>query len=174
MLPPPPLKKCYLLPVHLLPKRVLLGKKNIEAKRIGGIPQFFPYKTWNYPGQWVISGGEQKPGESELQAACREFFEETNVDLTSALVKSKAISEAKYYCVAARINPTRVDELATMINNNIAGSLVRDDELDKVEWFHIDDAILKMGSIVSPMLYPQSYEPRDWFVNILTVVKSWM
>ncbi len=48
--------------------KLLIGQSAAEA---GGV----------YSGQWVIPGGGIEPGETELQAVCREVLEETNLDI---------------------------------------------------------------------------------------------
>lgn len=41
----------------------------------------------SYPGVWSIPGGQIENGEESLEAAVREFFEETSIDLDSGNLK---------------------------------------------------------------------------------------
>ena len=132
--------QCYHLPYMAgrAGADVVLAAKNIFGNRSHGRWQPVPI-IWNNCGQIVIPGGRKNAGETDLQGAQREYFEETGVDFRVAAVRAQMICigepvlkvfrpDPGGYCCAYQMVSTTSPLLAT-VNANIAAGTPADDEL---------------------------------------------
>jgi 8-oxo-dGTP pyrophosphatase MutT (NUDIX family) len=118
---------------------VVLSTKNVFGNRSRGRVQARKI-IWNNCGQFVISGGGMSDRDrNEIEAAQREYFEETGVDLRVAAVRTTMrclgepalkvfIPDPNGYCCVYQMVSTESPLVATA-NRNIAANLPADDEL---------------------------------------------
>jgi len=118
---------------------LVLSTKNIYGNRSGG--RIKPWKIiWNNCGQFVISGGGMRAADrSPLEAAQREYFEETGVDLRDGAVRAamQCLSDPilkvfrddpdGWCCVYQMVS--NESPLVATANRNIAAGTPADDEL---------------------------------------------
>lgn len=150
----------YLLPYHVTStgtKTVLMGRKNIRGYKSKGVKQTKPI-VWNNSGQWVISGGKKDSTDfDELNAAVREFAEETGVNLSVRNVREEygyhniqtllfpLTSSTKDFSVSY-IQFADDSGLSNAIADNIKTGDVADDELHEVAWVRPDAAKKMLGT----------------------------
>ncbi len=119
----------------ILPYKIDNGKIKVYLSRFGG-----PF--WkNKKRSWGIIKGEVKEGESCLNGAKREFFEETGKRADGDFTD---LGEAKSSNKIIRVFALKGD-FDTKINSNLAevkykGEIFKFPEIDRVEWFDIDKA----------------------------------
>ncbi|MEI9983864.1 MAG: NUDIX hydrolase [Aliidongia sp.] len=140
------------------PRAIKAGKATPE----GMIP--------NNAGQWVLIGGGQDDS-TETEAVYREFTEETGIDLEKVpgLLSEQDIhlNNALWHCIAKRA--LLPEALAKNIAGQIRGNHTPDDELEKVEWVDLEEAIRRMQNYepVDSFYRKQANKPRDWYVEML-------
>lgn len=99
-------------------------------------------------GAWSIPKGELKSGENLLEAAIREFFEETGKKIDGDFID---LGETKTSNKIIHIFAIKKD-LDTNIKSNLfelewppkSGRIEKFPEVDKAEWFDIDEAYEKI------------------------------
>lgn len=181
----------YLLPYHVTStgtKTVLMGRKNIRGYKAKGVTQAKPI-VWNNAGQWVISGGKKDSTDfDELNAAVREFAEETGVDLSVRNVWEEygghnistllfpLTSSSKDFSVSY-IQFEDDSGLSSAITENIRTGHVADDELYEVAWIRPDAAKKLLGlPMVSTTVWmqPQIDNVRSKLADADTILKKQM
>ncbi|MEI9986530.1 MAG: NUDIX hydrolase [Aliidongia sp.] len=182
-------KQCYMLPFHMTPEggiKVLLAKKRLLQKKVHSASIQVPPRAIrsgkatpegmipNNAGQWVLIGGGQDDS-TETEAVYREFAEETGIDLKKVpgLLSDQDIpvNNALWYCIAKRAL------LPEALEKNIIGQIesnnTPDDELEKVEWVNLEEAIRRMQNPepVDNVYLRQANKPRDWYIEMLSQVR---
>lgn len=119
---------------------------------------FFAHKD---AGHWTIPKGEVEPGEDLLAAALREFHEEigialdpnaTYVDLGSIQQKSSKIVHAWAVPVEWNAPPTIRSNLFKMEWPNRSGHWQEFPEIDRAQFFPLDEAKRKLKERQIPLL----------------------
>lgn len=170
---------------------VVLSTKNIFGTRVGGRVQRDKI-IWNSCGQIVISGGSMSPKDpNEIEAAQREYFEETGVNLHDDNVRAqmRCIGDPVlkifrpdprgFCCVYQMVSSS--SPLVGIANRNIAASVPADDELhdcgtvpggDAIELFGpplLDGWRLAQYRLLSPVQKQiadrRMLDAFDWFVD---------
>ena len=109
-------------------------------------------------GAWSICKGELEEGEQPLEAAIREFKEETGSDVNGPFIELTPILQKagkKVYAWAAEGN---LDADAITCNTFTiqwplrSGKWQTFPEVDKVGWFNLDDAKQKINAAQIPLL----------------------
>ena len=121
----------------------------------GGLSVFLvhmggPYWANKDQHAWSIPKGEFEPGEDMLEAAKREFFEETNVVVSGDFLELKPIKQVGGKKVHAFALEGDID--AASIKSSIfsmewppnSGTLQEFPEVDKADWFSISEARTKI------------------------------
>lgn len=104
-----------------------------------------PYFARRGDGWWSIVKGMVEPGESDLEAALREFQEETGwepparpwVELGETTLKSRKVVVA--YAVQASLDP------ATMVPGHFSIGSRTYPEIDEVRWLGTEEAKVKLN-----------------------------
>ncbi len=119
----------------ILPYRFKDGELQVFLGHFGG--PFWKKK----PRSWGIVKGEVQEGESDLEAAKREFFEETGkridgefIDLGEAKTSTKIVH---VYAVEADLD---TDIRSNEVVMEYKGELLRFPEIDEARWFDIKEA----------------------------------
>jgi predicted NUDIX family NTP pyrophosphohydrolase len=109
-------------------------------------------------GAWSIPKGEYAPAEDPLNAAKREFFEETGVVVSGDFIAIGEIKQASGKIVSAWALEVDVDAAAIKSNTfemewpPKSGRKVHFPEVDRAEWFSIGAARIKILPAQLPFL----------------------
>jgi predicted NUDIX family NTP pyrophosphohydrolase len=109
-------------------------------------------------GAWTIPKGEFEPGEEALDAAKREFQEETGQEITGEFVPLKAIkykSGKMVYCwtVEGDIDAGQIQcNLFSLEWPPKSGKYIDVPEIDRAAWFTIEQAQEKILPAQAPLL----------------------
>ncbi|SMC08549.1 NUDIX domain-containing protein [Nitratiruptor tergarcus] len=123
----------------ILPYRIKNGVVEVYLGHFGG-----PF--WkNKERSWGIIKGEVNPGESDLDAAKREFFEETGKEIAGEFID---LGEAKTSNKILHIFAVQKD-LDTHIRSNLVtmeykGRVLKFPEIDQATWMDIEEAKKKI------------------------------
>lgn len=104
-------------------------------------------------GAWSIPKGEFNDDEEPLQAAIREFFEETGIQISGELVELKPVMQKGGKIVYAWALEKNIDA-ATITSNTFeiewpprSGKYQNFPEADKAGWFSVDEAKKKLNTM---------------------------
>jgi len=103
-------------------------------------------------GSWSIPKGEFEENESPLQAAMREFLEETGKSVSGQFLKLNSIKQKSGKTVFAWAVEKNLDA-SDIISNTFeiewpprSGKVQKFPEIDKASWFSIDEAKTKINA----------------------------
>jgi len=103
-------------------------------------------------GSWSIPKGEFEENESPLQAAMREFLEETGKSVSGQFLKLNSIKQKSGKTVFAWALEKNLDA-SDIISNTFeiewpprSGKIQTFPEIDKASWFSIDEAKTKINA----------------------------
>jgi len=137
----------------ILPYRFRDGACEVFLVHPGG--PFWAHKDW---GAWSIAKGEYQPPEPALQAAVREFDEETGHRLGGPFRALTPVRLAGGKVIDAWITEADRD-LATFKSNTFeleypkgSGVTRTYPEVDRVAWFDLDTALRKIHASQAPLL----------------------
>ncbi len=128
-------------------------------RRINGIIEVFlvhpggPYWKNKDEGAWSIPKGEFDVNEEPLDAATREFFEETGIQVSGEFLELKSIKQKGGKIVFAWTLEKDID--ADNITSNLfeiewpprSGKFQNFPEVDRAAWFTIDEAKKKINAM---------------------------
>ena len=109
-------------------------------------------------GAWTIPKGVIEPGEEALAAALRETREELGLDLPgpfTALTPIRQKSGKQVVAFAVEADPEVSgfhSHLVEMEHPRGSGRVIRFEEIDRVEWFALDAALVKILPAQAPLL----------------------
>jgi predicted NUDIX family NTP pyrophosphohydrolase len=131
------------------------GPRGLEVFLVHPGGPFFAKKDL---GAWTIPKGEYLEGEQPLEAAKREFQEETGFPVPETFLDLGSIKQAGGKIVAAWAFESDCDP-SKMISNLCevewpprSGRLIEIPEADRGEWFSIDEAKERIKSTQIPLL----------------------
>jgi predicted NUDIX family NTP pyrophosphohydrolase len=124
--------------------RMNLGFPEILLMHPGG-----PYWAKKDAGVWSIPKGEVNENETEREAAEREFQEETGIHLTGKFIELEPIRQSNKIVYAWAVEQ---DIDAAQVKSNLfemewppkSGKIKSFPEMDRADWFNIEDARLKV------------------------------
>ena len=102
-------------------------------------------------GSWTIPKGEVSDGEDELQAAIREFKEETGIKpeepfFSLGEVKQKSGKIVKAWAFKGDCDPANIKSNTFSIEwPPKSGKMTEFPEIDRAEFFGIDEAVIKIN-----------------------------
>ena len=138
----------------ILPYRFRGGTCEVFLVHPGG--PFWARKDW---GAWSIAKGEYQPPEPALQAAVREFDEETGLRLEGPFRALTPVRMASGKVIDAWITEADWD-LAKFKSNTFeleypkgSGVMRTYPEVDRVAWFDLDTALRKIHAAQAPLLH---------------------
>ena len=117
-----------------------------------------PFWARRDEGAWSIPKGECEPGEDALQAARREFSEETGFELSAALLALTPVRQSggKRVCAWAAEGDAQPEQLRS---NRFrlewppgSGRLREFPEIDRAQWFTLAQARFKLVAGQRPLL----------------------
>ncbi len=134
----------------ILPYRIKDGKIEVYLLHMGG-PFWKKRKR-----SWTFAKGEVKNGEEPLEAAKREFFEETGkridgdfIDLNEVVAGSKT---NRIYAIEADLDTDIKSNEVKLEYPKGSGRFLIFPEVDKAEWFGMDEAKEVVVSSLVPFL----------------------
>lgn len=155
---------------------VLLAQKKVWGTRFNG--NWVEPGVLNYAGQWVFPGGGVNRDEQPEDAAWREFFEETGIDLGQPgyVLESSFVADAHHGILYVKTD--KIGVFMVEINRNIIEERTLDDELQRVKWIDARGALIDLQYL---NWYPQAddveqelqrrggpdYRDRSWFTGAI-------
>lgn len=130
----------------LMYRRNRVGELEVLLAHPGG-----PYWRRKDAGAWTLPKGEYEDPEQPLAAACREFDEETGFRITPPFialgdVKLKSGKRISAWAFEGDCDPSQLRcNTFEMEWPPRSGRLQTFPELDRVEWFNLDDGRLKIN-----------------------------
>ncbi len=125
-----------------------------------------PFWTKKDEGAWSIPKGEFAADESPASAARREFLEETGIDPGAHLVPLAVVAQSRGKVVHAFAVEGDVDP-ATMQSNTFelewpprSGRMQSFPEIDRAQWFALDEARVKIVAGQRPILDALAAKPK--------------
>ena len=119
----------------ILPCRKKDGKIEVYLGHLGGV-------FWkNKKRSWGIIKGEVREGESDEEAAKREFFEETGKRVEADLIDLGEVrTSSKILHIFAIRQDFDTDIRSNMVTIEYKGKKLAFPEIDRARWFEIDEA----------------------------------
>jgi predicted NUDIX family NTP pyrophosphohydrolase len=113
-----------------------------------------PFWAKRDEGAWSIPKGEYDATEEPLEAARREFAEELGSELPTAVapidlgeVTQKSGKRVRAFAVAGDIDPSTVrSNMVEIVWPPRSGRTIEIPEVDRAEWFALDDARAKINA----------------------------
>lgn len=139
----------------------IVGRKRMIQSRDAGVQFNPPITIFNNPGQFVYPGGRVNQGETALNAALREFREETGINFVLNqqqtqvqfnLINCRILVQAMNGFSCAFIKAQTLQDLQALnnaINQNIGGNVPVSDELQ-------DAQILQLQNYAGPRVATQA------------------
>jgi predicted NUDIX family NTP pyrophosphohydrolase len=125
----------------LLMYRIREGRLNVFLVHPGG-----PYWSKKNEGSWTIPKGEHEPNEEPLEAAIREFREETGFEVAGPFGELGSVRQKSGKVVLAWAFEGDCDP-AGLVSNTCeiewpphSGKRIEIPEIDRGDWFHLDRA----------------------------------
>ena len=119
----------------ILPYRIEDGRLQVYLGHLGG--PFWKRKKRS----WGIIKGEVQVGEEDLEAAKREFWEETGKRIDGAFLDlGEAKSSNKILHIFAISTHLDTDIRSNMVEMHYRGKVLRFPEIDEAKWFDIEEA----------------------------------
>jgi predicted NUDIX family NTP pyrophosphohydrolase len=144
-----------------MPKRsagLLMYRRRARGLEVFLVHPGGPFFAKKDLGAWTIPKGEYLEGEQPLEAAKREFQEETGFPVPETFLDLGSIKQAGGKIVAAWAFEGDCDP-SKMISNHCevewpprSGRLIEIPEADRGEWFSIDEAKERIKSTQIPLL----------------------
>ena len=138
----------------ILPYRLHNGVLEVFLVHPGG-----PFWARKDLGAWSIAKGEYVPPEPALEAAVREFAEETGHQLSGPFQALAPVRLASGKIIDAWLTETERD-LSTFQSNTFelevprgSGHFKTYPEVDRVAWFDLDTALRKIHAGQAPLLH---------------------
>ena len=137
----------------LLPYRRRGGRLEVFLVHPGG-----PFWAKKDAGAWTVAKGEIGDGEEPLAAARREFLEETGFApegefMALPAVRQKAGKLVMAWAIAADFDPARLTSNTFSMEWPLRSGKMREfPEVDRGEWFSLDEARKKMLPSQLPLL----------------------
>jgi predicted NUDIX family NTP pyrophosphohydrolase len=129
---------------------VLLYRRRGAAIEVLLVHPGGPFWARKDDGAWSIPKGEFDAGEAPVDAARREFAEETGIALTQPLVALTPVAQSRAKTVHAFAAEADVDA-ARVVSNTFAlewpprsGRVQSFPEIDRAGWFSLDEARTKI------------------------------
>ena len=137
---------------------ILLYRKNNKHLQVFLVHPGGPFFVKKDLGSWSIPKGELSEEEDPLEAAKREFFEETGTLLDGMYIALSPVKQKSGKIVCAWAIEGNIDE--KQIKSNLfqiewppkSGKLKEYPEIDRGEWFTISDANEKIIPGQAPLL----------------------
>ena len=130
----------------ILPYRTRSGRLEVLLVHPGG-----PFWARKDLGSWSIAKGEYEEGEDPLQAALREFFEETGFRLAGPFLPLTQRKQASGKLVDAWATESDWDT-SQLVSNSFSmewpkgsGRVREFPEVDRAEWFEISEAMRRIN-----------------------------
>ena len=117
-----------------------------------------PYWARKDDGSWSIPKGEYPPGEEALQAAQREFQEETGVAVSGpflalAPVRLPSGKSITAWAIEGDLDPTRLRSNTFSLEWPPKSGVIQSfPEVDRGHWFSLVDALVKLSAAQRPLL----------------------
>jgi predicted NUDIX family NTP pyrophosphohydrolase len=118
-----------------------------------------PYWARKDHGHWTIPKGEVEPGEELAAVALREFAEETGCDVPDGpridlgQIRQKSGKVVHGWAVEGDLDPaTAVSNTYEMEWPPRSGRMQSFPEIDRVEWFHLEEARTRLKDAQVPFL----------------------
>lgn len=135
----------------------------LYRRRLGAIEVFLvhpggPYWAHKEDGAWSIPKGEYQQGEEPLQAAQREFLEETGVALSGPFLALTPVSQPSGKIVSAwacegDMDPGRLRSNTFSLEWPPNSGVVQTfPEVDRGAWFSLEHALTKISPGQQPLL----------------------
>ena len=135
----------------------------LYRRRLGVLEIFLvhpggPYWQHKDDGAWSIPKGEYQPGEEALQAAQREFLEETGVEVSGPFLALAPVTQPSGKLISAwacegDLDPTRLRSNSFSIEwPPKSGVMQSFPEVDRGAWFSLQDAHAKLSPGQRPLL----------------------
>jgi predicted NUDIX family NTP pyrophosphohydrolase len=135
----------------------------LYRRRLGVLEIFLvhpggPYWERKDEGAWSIPKGEYQPGEEALQAAQREFLEETGVEVSGPFLALTPVRQPSGKLISAwacegDLDPTRLRSNTFSIEwPPKSGVMQSFPEVDRGAWFSLQDARAKLSAGQRPLL----------------------
>ena len=137
----------------ILPYRVSSGRLEVFLVHPGG-----PFWAKKDLGAWSLAKGEFEPPEAPLEAARREFAEETSFEISGTLIpltprKQPSGKTVHAWAVEADYDPAAVrSNTFEMEWPRGSGMLRTFPEIDRAQWFDVDEARRRLLSGHVPFL----------------------
>jgi len=137
---------------------VLLYRRRGTAIEVLLVHPGGPFWTRKDDGAWSIPKGEFDADEAPIDAARREFAEETGIPLTAPLVALTPIAQSRAKTVHAFAGEADID-IAGIVSNTFtvewpprSGRMQPFPEIDRAAWFSLDEARVKIVAGQRPLL----------------------
>jgi predicted NUDIX family NTP pyrophosphohydrolase len=138
---------------------ILLWRRRDDRIEVLLAHQGGPFWVKKDHGHWTIPKGETEPGEELEAVARREFAEETGHDVPSgALLHLGEITQKSGKLVVAWAVQGNLDPSAAVSNTYAvewpphSGRIESFPEIDRVEWFSLDEARVRLKAAQVPFL----------------------
>jgi predicted NUDIX family NTP pyrophosphohydrolase len=132
--------------------RVIQGTPEVLLVHPGG-----PFWVNKDAGAWSIPKGGMEEGESVLDAAKRELEEETGIKTDGEFIELSSVKQGSkiIYAWAFRLNTEAVFRVSNSFELEWppkSGNLKSFPEIDKAEWFNLEDAKIKINKGQIPLI----------------------
>jgi predicted NUDIX family NTP pyrophosphohydrolase len=137
---------------------ILLYRFNKKIPEVFLVHPGGPFWKNKDEGAWSIPKGEYAEGEDPLQAAIREFGEETGISISGdftplTTVKLKSGKYVNAWALQMDIDATAVKSNTFLLEwPPRSGKKIEVPEIDKAEWFVLNEAKLKINAGQVPLL----------------------
>jgi len=137
---------------------ILLFRLNKKKPEVFLVHPGGPFWKNKDEGAWWIPKGEYDESEDPLKAAIREFEEETGITLSGdfiplSTVKLKSGKYVKAWALEKDLDPAKIKSNTFLLEfPPKSGRQIEVPEVDKAEWFSLEDAKVKVNIGQVPLL----------------------